>query len=228
MMRFVSVAVLVGLLLTAAAAWAEDNALTPEEQAAGWQLLFDGKTFDGWNVKGHEAGWKIEDGTLGTVVGQDGFYAATDKQYGDFILSIDFKLTKEANSGIFFRWSNYDDPVGTGIEIQVYDSYGQGVNRNSCASVYDCLAPILNMSKPAGEWEHMDLICKDNMICVVHNGMPVTLMDLNKWTTAHKNPDGTDNKFGTAYKDMARSGLIGLQHHGHACWYKNIKILPLS
>ena len=52
-------------------------------------------------------------------------------------------------------------------------------------------------------------------------------MDLNRWTEAHKNPDGTPNKFNTAYKDMPRVGNIGLQYHGHPVWYRNVKILTL-
>jgi hypothetical protein len=52
-------------------------------------------------------------------------------------------------------------------------------------------------------------------------------MDLNRWTTPHMNPDGTPNKFETAYKDMPRVGHIGLQDHGHKCWFRNIKIKPL-
>ncbi len=227
MMRMTTVALL-GCLLLAGAAWAQDNALTPDEEAAGWKLLFDGTTTTGWTVQGDAEGWAAVDGTLQTVVGKDGGYIATEDQWGDFILSLDFQLSQGANSGVFFRWSDLGDPVGTGIEAQILDSFGQGCNRNSCASVYDCLAPVLNMSKPAGEWEHMDLICQDNAICIVHNGVPVTLMDLNKWTEPHKNPDGSDNKFGTAYKDMARMGHIGLQHHGYAVAFKNIKILPMD
>ena len=52
-------------------------------------------------------------------------------------------------------------------------------------------------------------------------------MDLDQWTEANKNPDGSKNKFGTAYKDMPRKGFIGLQDHGNAVWYRNIKIKEL-
>jgi hypothetical protein len=60
------------------------------------------------------------------------------------------------------------------------------------------------------------------------NGEQIIDMDLNKWTEAHKNPDGTPNKFTTAYKDMPRIGNIGLQYHGTPIWYKNLKIKSLD
>jgi hypothetical protein len=228
MKRMLVVMLFAGLVLQTGMACARDNTLSSEEKAAGWQLLFDGETFANWNLSGREAAWKIEDGTIATVPGQDGWYLATEKQYGNFVLSVDFKLTKDANSGVFFRWGTFDDPVGTGIEAQILDSYGREAGRNDCASVYDCLAPIRNMSKPIGEWERMQIACIDNMVVISLNGVPVTMMDLDLWAEPGKNPDGTGNKFGTAYKDMPRFGYIGLQHHGYQLWFKNIKILPLD
>jgi hypothetical protein len=53
-------------------------------------------------------------------------------------------------------------------------------------------------------------------------------MDLNKWTEPGKNPDGTDNKFRYAYKDMPRVGFIGLQYHGNPVWFRNVKIKSLD
>jgi hypothetical protein len=63
---------------------------------------------------------------------------------------------------------------------------------------------------------------------VVLNGEEVIDMDLNLWMEAHKNPDGTSNKFNTAYKDMPRVGNIGLQYHNHPIWFRNIKIKSLD
>ena len=53
-------------------------------------------------------------------------------------------------------------------------------------------------------------------------------MDLNRWTTAHKNPDGSDNKFRTPYREMPRGGFISLQDHGHRIWFRNLKIRQLA
>ena len=65
------------------------------------------------------------------------------------------------------------------------------------------------------------------MIYVILNGEQVLNMNLDLWTEAGKNPDGTRNKFKTAYKDMARSGHIGLQYHGHPVWFRNMKVKEL-
>ena len=81
--------------------------------------------------------------------------------------------------------------------------------------------------KKAGEWNRYTIVCKANKINVILNGSQIIDMDLNKWTDAHKNPDGTKNKFNTAYKNMPRNGHIGLQYHGHPLWFRNIKIKEL-
>ena len=109
------------------------------------------------------------------------------------------------------------------------DSYGKKeVGREDCGAIFDCLAPSMNAVKPPGEWNHYRITCKENLITVVLNGHTIICMDLNLWTEAHKNPDGTPNKFNTAYKDMPRSGSIGLQYHGHPVWYRNARILVLQ
>jgi hypothetical protein len=60
------------------------------------------------------------------------------------------------------------------------------------------------------------------------NGEQVIDMDLGLWTEPHKNPDGSNNKFDTAYKDMPREGHIGFQYHGDPIWFRNIKIKQLD
>ena len=81
--------------------------------------------------------------------------------------------------------------------------------------------------RPAGQWNHITITCKANTIRVVLNHELVINMDLNNWTQAHLNPDGSPNKFNYAYKDMPRKGFIGLQDHGDYVWFRHIKIKPL-
>ncbi len=71
------------------------------------------------------------------------------------------------------------------------------------------------------------MTCRGNRIQVVLNGEQVIDMDLDKWITARQNPNGTSNKFGTALKDFARVGHIGLQDHGRPVWYRNIRVKRL-
>lgn len=201
--------------------------LTEKEKAEGWISLFDGKTLDGWAATGNDEGWTVDNGTiLCTVSG--GKYLYTLEQYENFVLSVDFKIDEGVNSGIFFRWSDLSDPVHTGIEIQILDSFGrENPGKHDCGAIYDMVAPSKNVCKPAGEWNNTTITCKDNMITVKHNGEKIAEMDVDKWSEPGKNPDGTKNKFKYAWKDMSPKGHIGLQDHGGKVWFRNIKLKPL-
>lgn len=221
-------ALFVAALVLASALYAAVNVLSPAEKTAGWKLLFDGKTLNGWKATGDSKGWVVEDGMIANLAKRGGVLA-TKTQFGDFTLSVDLKYVKGANSGIFFRWSDLADPVQTGIELQILDSYGKETpDRHDFAAVYDCLAPTKIACKPAGEWNNVLLTSRKNRIFVDVNGKRVVNMDLSRWTTPHENPDGTPNKFRTAYKDMPRTGYIGFQDHGSKIWFRNVKIRSLK
>ena len=218
--------VLMLIAITCCLAAAQDNALSEREQREGWQLLWDGSTWTGWTGV-DENWWKIESGEMITVPGGGGL-VETEARYGDFILSLDF-MGEKANSGVFVRIGDPSDPVYTGIEVAIDDSADwPESDRHETGAIYDCLAPIVNVCKPAGEWQHMTVYAKDNLLIVVLNDIPVVNMDLNQWTEAHKNPDGSDNKFPTAYKDMPREGHLGLQHHGQRVHFRNIKLFSID
>jgi hypothetical protein len=113
--------------------------------------------------------------------------------------------------------------------MQILDSYGKDeVGSHDCGAIYDCLAPGKNVVLPAGEWNHVVLTCNDSLITVVMNGDRIIDMDLDQWTEPHRNPDGSPNKFRTAYKEMARRGHLGFQDHGKPVWYRNIRIKVLD
>jgi hypothetical protein len=203
---------------------AGDNELSEQEKKDGWTLLFDGKTSEGWTAL---KATNIEDGCINPFKSGNYVTYAKDK-YGDFVLACDFKLTKDCNSGIFIRTGNAKDPVQTGIEIQVYDSKAEKPSKHDCGAIYDLVAPSKNALKPLGEWNHIEITCDKNKISVALNGEAVASIDLDKWTEAGKNPDGTENKFKKALKDFPREGLLGFQDHGQPCWFKNIKLKKLG
>lgn len=184
---------------------------------SGWKDLF---APDLLNCTFKEGAWTMEDGVL---TRHGGSYIWTKEKYGNFILDLEYKVSKGANSGVFFRTGDLNNVVHTGIELQVHETT-DGAKYGANGSIYDCMPPKKNVSKPAGEWNHYTIVCKDNKIYVVHNGEQIIDMDLNQWTEAHKNPDGTPNKFNTAYKDMPREGFIGFQDHGQPVWFRNVKI----
>jgi len=222
-----SITLLVMACFMAGAVQAALNTLTPAEKPAGGQLLFDGETLNGWKATGNAEGWAVKDGTI-TNLAKGGGMLATIDRFGNFALSMEFKVTPHANSGVFFRWAVLGDPVQRGIEIQILDSYGvEKPGKHDCGAIYDCLAPRKNACQPAGEWNKMVLTCRNSLIWIDMNGKRIVYMNLDRWTTPHMNPDGSRNKFRIAYKDMAREGHIGLQDHGHKVWFRNIKIKPL-
>jgi len=150
----------------------------------------------------------------------------TRERYGDFVLDLEFKLEPETNSGVFIRTRSIEEWLHTAIEVQILQPVGEDVKHN-CGAIYDCLAPSKQRVKKPGEWNRYIIIAKDNQIFVIFNGEQVIDMDLDLWTEAHKNPDGTKNKFKYAYKDLSREGHIGLQDHGDPIWYRNLRIKPL-
>lgn len=167
--------------------------------------------------------------TNGELVAKDHETLWTKDSYGNFILDLEFKVATESNSGVFLRSGNIKNALSA-LEIQVHDST-DGTKYGMVAAIYDAKPPTKSMAKPVGEWNHFTITCRDSLVSVIFNGEEVIHADLNDWTEAKKNPDGTPNKFAVALKDFARSGPIGFQGlHGKAqapVWYRNVKIKPL-
>jgi hypothetical protein len=151
----------------------------------------------------------------------------TKERYGNFILELDFKVPEKGNSGVFIRTGDIKKWINTAIEIQIHATT-DGANHGECGAVYNCLSPSKNANKGPNEWNHYVITCLDNKIYINLNGQDIIDMDLNKWTEAGKNPDGTPNKFKTAYKDMPRVGNLGFQYHGNPVWFKNLKVKSLD
>jgi hypothetical protein len=171
--------------------------------------------------------WKMEDGVL---VAKHHDTLWTKESYGNFILDLEFKVEKEANSGVFLRSGDIKNVLAA-LEIQVHDS-ADGSKYGMVGALYDAMPPAKSMAKPVGEWNRFTITCKDSKVTVVFNGEKVIDADLDNWPEVKKNPDGTGNKFPTALKDFARKGPIGFQGlHGKAqapVWYRNLKIKPLE
>ena len=203
-----------------------DNALSADEKAAGWILLFDGKTLDGWMTSNRQPSkTPVEDGCINPH--KCGAYMMVpERKWSDFVLSLDFKISKGCNSGVFIRTGSLTPRPGkdvgfNGIEVAIDDTTGAGFH--DTGALYDLVKPTKAAAKPAGEWNHMEITCDKNRIEVSLNGQVVTRMDLDEWTKPNLRPDGSPHKFDIAYKDHPRTGYIGLQDHGSPCWFKNIK-----
>jgi hypothetical protein len=218
------------LLLAATGLSAADNELTSKEKANGWQLLFDGKTLDGWMTSSEKPSrTPVEDGCINPH--KCGGYMMVHKDmWEDFVLACDYKISPKCNSGIFVRTYSLKPRPGkdvgfNGIEVAIDDTQGTGYH--DPGALYDLAKPTKQTQKPAGEWNHIVTTCDRSKITVELNGEVVTKADLDEFTKPFVRPDGTPHKFDVAYKDHPRKGYIGLQDHGSPCWYKNIKLKVL-
>lgn len=219
------------------------NTLTVAEQAAGWKLLFDGKTTNGlrnfkkqsigkkWTVdqgalhfsgKGNEQGWQASDG--GDII-------ITDKEYENYELVLDWKIAEGGNSGIIYNVVEsdaYDYVWMTGMEMQVLDNtrHADGqIFKHRAGDLYDLVETKFVTVNPAGEWNRIRLVVKNGHVEHWLNGYKVVETDL--WT-----PEWNAMVAASKFKEMpdfgkAKKGHIALQDHGDKVWFRNIKIREL-
>lgn len=219
------------VLLFASSLVAADNELTSREKEEGWMLLFDGQTFSGWTRSdGKPSNNPIEDHCINPH--KCGAYMMIhEKPHENFVLSLDFKISKACNSGVFFHTFPLEPLPGkdvgyNGLEVAIDDTTTAGFH--DTGAIYDLVKPKKNAMKPVGEWNHLELTCNKNLVSVKINGEQISEMNLDEWTKPFTRPDGSAHKFEFAFKEHPRKGYIGLQDHGANCWYKNIKLRELK
>jgi hypothetical protein len=199
----------------------------------GFTTLFNGKDLSGW-TQGPQGNWAVEDGVIALKQKTDGQehngdYLWTKEQYADFVLELEYKVPEQANSGVFFRTADLADPVYTGLEMQVANSFGKTTTSRggTAGALYDLVAPTSNPARKPGEWNQVRITCKGPKVEIAVNGQTVVQADLDQWPELGKNPDGSKNKFKKPVKDFARSGYIGLQDHGRPVWYRKLRVKRL-
>lgn len=229
------------------------NTLSEREKAEGWKLLWDGKTTKGWRgaklTSFPDAGWSIENGMLivadaGGEESENGGDIVTEKQFRDFELEVDFKITRGANSGIkYFVDTELNKGKGSsiGCEYQILDDRfhpdaNKGKNGNrTLGSLYDLItanalkySPHESTSKRVNryEWNRARIIVKGDIVEHYLNGIMIirynrTGEQWRKLVASSKYKDWPN--FGEV-----RTGNILLQDHGNKVFYKNIKIKELN
>ena len=145
----------------------------------------------------------------------------------DFVLDFDYKLEKGCNSGVCLRVSDLTNPVNTGIEVQLKNTTGHGLEDSG--AFFGLVAPETNAQKPAGQTNHMTITAQGPDITVVLNGRKVSTIHLDEWTSPGKRPDGSSHKFtNVAIASLARTGYVGFQGRNGNCWFKDIRLKKLS
>lgn len=209
----------------------QHNVLTDAEKSAGWKLLFDGKSFDGW--KGFQsdkvpAGWKVVDGEIHR--GDGGGDLVTGEEYGDFELSLDWKIAPGGNSGIIWRASEAQNPGWlTGPEMQILDNKRHADGRNattSAGSVYALIAPPRDVSLTPNRWNTARLVARGTKIEYWLNNVQTASFDTasDEWKSLL-----AKSKFRNL-KDFAKlsKGRIILQDHSDPVSFRNVKIRKLD
>jgi len=233
--------VAVALSCITATAQQKNNALSEAEKKAGWELLFDGVSTKGWHTfNKSEAGsaWKIENGELYLDnTKKDGWQTAgggdivTDKEYKNFDLKLEWKISEGGNSGIIFyvqEDGKHDYTWQTGPEMQVVDNekHPDGkLIKHQAGDLYDLISCSKKTVKPAGEWNQVEIISKDGSLDLFLNGEKVVSTTL--WNDAWKKLVA-----GSKFNEMPdfgkfTSGKIALQDHGDKVFYRNIRIKEL-
>ena len=205
-------------------------------QEKGWTNLFDGKTLKGWHIYGNRPmneSWSVQDGAIffdktkkatGDLV--------TDKEYENFHLKYDWKISPTGNSGVIFWLQEdtvkYKQTYHTGPEMQVLDNDGHKdgkILKHRAGNLYDLIEGKEGAVKPVGEWNTAEIISNKGRLEFILNGVSVvtTAFGDDNWRTmvaGSKFKQWPD--FGKIFK-----GKIGLQNHDSDVWFKNIKIKQL-
>ena len=214
---------------------AADNTLTDAEKAAGWVLLFDGTTIDKWranNGTGVPGNWSVAGGAITAAKG-DGADLVSVEEFGDFELTVDFKVARNGNSGIFYRGVEAKGaPIyHSAPEFQVIDNEGHPDAKNGpdryCGANYALDPPNpASACKPAGEWNSARLVVKGAHVEHWLNGTKV--VDYELWTDKWKGQVAASKFKAWPGYGLAKTGRLGLQAHGDEVAFKNLKIRALK
>jgi hypothetical protein len=216
------------------------NILSPLELANGWKLLFDGLSTKGWRGAHKknfpEKGWIVRDGSL-MVQGSKGEEAAnggdivTVDEYANFEISLEYKLTKAANSGIKYYVTEKENPGGSaiGLEYQLLDNenhpdakLGSHEGSRVNAALYDLIKPVNTRENALGEWNRAKIISKGTHVEHWLNGFKV--LEYERGSDEFKSLV-CDSKY-RKWKNfgLAPKGHILLQDHGDEVSFRSIKI----
>ncbi|MCW3462104.1 3-keto-disaccharide hydrolase [Chitinophaga nivalis] len=210
--------------------------LSDADKAAGWQLLFNGTSKDGWRGYKNKSTepWVVEGGLLhclGSTSDKSDKRGdlITDKEYENFELEADWKLAAKGNSGILYMVTEeFDAPYLSGPEYQIIDDNNfpeKLEDWQKTGANYAMNPPLVAAANPIGEWNTTKIIVNKGHVEHWLNGKKTAEYDLGS-------ADWKKNKATGKWKDakgygMTRKGHIALQDHGSEIWFKNVKIKEL-
>jgi hypothetical protein len=216
------------LLIVPGLAFAAEPAAQAHPDSSDWKPLF---ADDLSNALAPEGVWSRSDGVLTAAEDR---CIWTKKQYDDFVLDLEFKTAEGSNSGVIVYASDINKWIPNSVEIQIADDYASKWANSPktwhCGAIFGHLAPKKSAVKKPGQWNRMTVTCQGPMIEVRLNGQQVAKMDMRRWTSAKKNPDGSDIPpwLSKPKAELPTRGHIGLQgkHAGAPIYFRNVRIKP--
>lgn len=202
----------------------------PDTSGPGWTDLFAPDLSDAIFPEGV---WRVEDGLL---TASEDEILWSGQSYDRFVLDLEFKNAPGTNSGVFVYGSDLDDWAASSIEIQIADDYAEqwaeAPAHWQCGAVFGHLPARTHAVKPPGAWNRYTITADGDSIRVVLNGALVNEIDLRRWTSATRNPDGSEipEWLSRPLAELPRHGHIGFQgkHAGAPIWFRNIRIKKLE
>ena len=201
--------------------------LWPSAAAAAddWTEMFNGKDLAGWVVEGskdykdgdqQKPVWTVKDAMI-ACAGKGFGFLRYDKEYKDFVFHVEYRMSKGCNSGIGIRTVKFTGPAKTrpsyaSYEIQILDDAGKEPNKNSSGSLYRYVAATVNATKPAPEWNVMEIECRGPKIRITLNGQ--VIQDVDQSTI-------------DAIKNKPLAGYLCVQDHGKPIEFRNLRVKPL-
>lgn len=212
--------------------FANDNQLTAQEKADGWQLLFNGKDLSQWRTFKQPTvneKWQIEDNAIVLTAGGGGDLISKES-YKNFELTLDWRIAEVGNSGILILADEKGKYIYSHApEIQILDNERHPDNKldtHLSGSLYDMIASPAASHKKAGEWNNTKVRLENSTLTIWQNEVQTAKVTIgsDEWKKLI-----AKSKF-ASWPGFAEAteGHIGLQDHGDKVWFKNIKIKELN
>jgi hypothetical protein len=198
------------------------TALLQRLESTAWTPLFDGKSLDGWRIiDGKPDAWVARDGLLVAQAGGGGWLATT-QEYADYLVEFEFRLPPDGNSGLFLRPPLEGNPAWEGIEVQLLDDaaaqYANLRPDQYCASIYGIAAASPRVSRPAGTWQRLRVLCLGRRVSVWLNDVNVANGDLDQHLAQAEKIRGITRT----------SGFPGLQNEHGPIEFRNLRLKNLA
>ncbi len=219
-------AVLFAVGLSCPATAIADNKKPKEQPKPGeWIEMFNGKDLTGWDAAGgtkykdggeEKPVWTVRDGMI-CCAGKGYGFLTYDKELRDFVIHVEYRMSKGCNSGLGIRGKKYNGKRNTrastsGYEMQIIDDAGRKPGNHSSGSLYRYVAPKENATLPAGEWNVVEIECRGPKIRITMNGKLIHDVDQSQNDKIKKKP---------------LQGYFSMQNHGRKIEFRNLRLKEL-